>query len=50
MVVDKLRNSQTLGLYVQRILTRTKMHWLTKTKAGIALGFAALLGLLVGRW
>ena len=24
------------------------MHWLTKTKAGIALGYAALLGLLVG--
>jgi putative ABC transport system permease protein len=27
---------------------RTRMHWLTKTKAGIALGCAALLGLLVG--
>ncbi len=27
---------------------RTRMHWLTKTKAGIALGFAAALGLLVG--
>ena len=27
---------------------RTRMHWLTKTKAGIALGYAALLGLLVG--
>jgi putative ABC transport system permease protein len=26
----------------------TRMHWLTKTKAGIALGFAATLGLLVG--
>ena len=24
------------------------MHWLTKTKAGIALGYAAALGLLVG--
>src|SRR5205814_1959244 len=24
------------------------MHWLFKTKAGIALGYAALLGLLVG--
>src|SRR5437764_5748116 len=24
------------------------MHWLLKTKAGIALGYAALLGLLVG--
>ena len=27
---------------------RSRMHWLTKTKAGIALGCAALLGLLVG--
>jgi putative ABC transport system permease protein len=27
---------------------RTRMHWLTKTKAGLALGCAALLGLLVG--
>jgi putative ABC transport system permease protein len=27
---------------------RSRLHWLTKTKAGIALGFAALLGLLVG--
>jgi putative ABC transport system permease protein len=27
---------------------RSEMHWLTKTKAGIALGYSALLGLLVG--
>ncbi len=27
---------------------RSKIHWLTKTKAGIALGYAAALGLLVG--
>jgi putative ABC transport system permease protein len=27
---------------------RSRMHWLTKTKAGFALGFAAALGLLVG--
>ncbi len=27
---------------------QTQMHWLTKTKAGIALGYAAALGLLVG--
>jgi putative ABC transport system permease protein len=27
---------------------RSRMHWLTKTKAGIALGYAAALGLLVG--
>ena len=28
--------------------TRSRMHWLTTTKAGIAVGFTALLGLLVG--
>lgn len=27
---------------------RSRLHWLTKTKAGIALGYAAALGLLVG--
>jgi putative ABC transport system permease protein len=27
---------------------RTRWHWLTKTKAGVAMGFAAALGLLVG--
>ena len=27
---------------------RSQLHWLTKTKAGIALGYAAALGLLVG--
>jgi putative ABC transport system permease protein len=27
---------------------RSRKHWLTKTKAGIALGYAAALGLLVG--
>jgi putative ABC transport system permease protein len=27
---------------------RTQMHWLLRTKAGIALGYAAALGLLVG--
>jgi putative ABC transport system permease protein len=26
----------------------SQMHWLTKTKAGIAIGYAALLGLVVG--
>ena len=27
---------------------RTRMHWLTKTKGGFALGYAAVLGLMVG--
>jgi len=28
--------------------TKTRIYWLTRTKAGVALGYAALLGLLVG--
>src|SRR5262245_47190895 len=28
--------------------TKSRLHWLTKTKAGIALGYTARLGLLVG--
>jgi putative ABC transport system permease protein len=28
--------------------TKSRLYWLTRTKAGIALGYAALLGLLVG--
>src|SRR5207244_2426911 len=27
---------------------RSRMHWLTKTKGGLALGYAAFLGLIVG--
>jgi putative ABC transport system permease protein len=48
-VVDKLRHFQKLSVFTaSEFSLRTRMHWLTKTKAGIALGFAALLGLLVG--
>jgi len=32
----------------EKFSIRSRMHWLTKTKAGVALGYAALLGLLVG--
>jgi putative ABC transport system permease protein len=32
----------------RRFSLRSRLHWLTKTKAGIALGYTALLGLLVG--
>lgn len=47
---------QRLKIYDRKINVYTaegfsfdsRWHWLTKTKAGIALGFAALLGLLVG--
>jgi putative ABC transport system permease protein len=47
---------ERLGAYPRKLSAFTgygfslqsRMHWLTKTKAGIALGCAALLGLLVG--
>lgn len=32
----------------QEFSRRSRMHWLTKTKAGLALGYAAFLGLIVG--
>jgi putative ABC transport system permease protein len=32
----------------KKFSTHTRLHWLMKTKAGIALGYTALLGLLVG--
>jgi putative ABC transport system permease protein len=28
--------------------TKSRVYWLTRTKAGVAIGYAALLGLLVG--
>jgi putative ABC transport system permease protein len=48
-VVERLRAYDTMSAYTSdEFSLRTRMHWLTKTKAGIALGFAAALGLLVG--
>lgn len=47
--------SRRLGQYAQmsafpadEFSRRTRMHWLFTTKAGIAIGFTAILGLLVG--
>jgi putative ABC transport system permease protein len=47
--------SERLGSYKQmsaytsdELSTRSRIYWLTTTKAGIAVGFTALLGLLVG--
>src|SRR5262245_23159270 len=36
------------AMTAEKFSTRSRMHWLLKTKAGIALGYTALLGLLVG--
>jgi putative ABC transport system permease protein len=48
-VVDRLREYKDVSAFTAGDFSRrTQMHWLTKTKAGAALGYAALLGLLVG--
>jgi putative ABC transport system permease protein len=36
------------ALTADEFSARSRLHWLTTTKAGIAIGFTALLGLLVG--
>ncbi len=50
VVVQRLRTSYSdMSAYTSADFAwHTRMHWLTKTKAGIALGCAAALGLLVG--
>ncbi len=49
-VVKELRQRyDTISAFTSEDFSlRSKLHWLTKTKAGIALGYAAALGLLVG--
>lgn len=48
-VVERLSSYANLRAFTADDFSfRSRMHWLTKTKAGIALGCAALLGLLVG--
>lgn len=48
-VVDRLnRYSDVSAFTASDFSRRTQLHWLLKTKAGIALGYAAALGLLVG--
>jgi putative ABC transport system permease protein len=48
-VVEELRPYKDMSAYTAGGFSmRTRMHWLTRTKAGIALGCAAALGLLVG--
>jgi putative ABC transport system permease protein len=48
-VVERLRAYPTMSAFVSEDFSRrSRLHWLTKTKAGIALGWAAALGLLVG--
>jgi putative ABC transport system permease protein len=48
-VVARLRTNPKISAFTKADFSlRTRMHWLTKTRAGVALGFAALLGLIVG--
>jgi putative ABC transport system permease protein len=48
-VVQKLRQYPNMSAFTSlEFSRRSRVHWLTKTKAGIAIGYAALLGLLVG--
>lgn len=39
---------QLTALTADEFSARSRLHWLTTTKAGVAVGFTALLGLLVG--
>jgi putative ABC transport system permease protein len=48
-VVKRLRRHSNLSAFTSlEFSRRSRIHWLTKTKAGIAIGYAAALGLLVG--
>lgn len=46
---EDFKTRRDMSCYESRKFSlRSRLHWLTKTKAGIALGYTALLGLLVG--
>ncbi|HZU39246.1 MAG TPA: ABC transporter permease [Gemmataceae bacterium] len=48
-VAERLRSYPTMSAFPSEAFSlHSRLHWLTKTKAGIALGLAAALGLLVG--
>lgn len=48
-VVRRLRGYPQMSAFTaDEFSVRSRMHWLTTTKAGVAIGFTALLGLLVG--
>lgn len=49
VVLEKLRKQSDMSAFSSdEFSIRSRVHWLTKTKAGIAIGYSALLGLLVG--
>jgi putative ABC transport system permease protein len=49
-MVDRLRREyEDVSIFTSSEFSlKSRLHWLLKTKAGVALGYAALLGLLVG--
>jgi putative ABC transport system permease protein len=48
-VVRRLQGYREMSIFTRdKLSLRSRMHWLTMTKAGLSLGCAALLGLLVG--
>ncbi len=48
-VAERLNSYTDVSAFTQTDFSqRTRLHWLLRTKAGIALGYAAALGLLVG--
>ena len=49
IVKERLKKYDQMSTFdAEEFSTRSRMHWLTTTKAGIAVAFTALLGLLVG--
>src|SRR5262249_27613073 len=48
-VAERLRAYPNMAAFTREEFSlHSRLHWLTKTKAGLALGGAALLGLIVG--
>ena len=46
---ERLKKYDQMSTFdAEEFSTRSRMHWLTTTKAGIAVAFTALLGLMVG--
>ncbi len=49
IVKERLKKYDQMSTFdAEEFSLRSRMHWLTTTKAGIAVGFTAMLGLLVG--
>jgi putative ABC transport system permease protein len=49
VVTERLNQFPQMSAFTaDEFSTRSRLHWLTTTKAGIAIGFTAMLGLLVG--